>query len=112
MVTWPLFAEQFCNEKLVVEVLKIGVNIGVETPVKWGDEEKVGVLVKSDDVKKALDMVVDGGENGEERRRKARELGEMAKKAIDGGSSYGNMTSSIKEIMTKSNLDGQEIILV
>ncbi|XP_073317516.1 UDP-glycosyltransferase 73C25-like [Primulina huaijiensis] len=112
MVTWPLFAEQFCNEKLVVEVLKIGVNIGVETPVKWGDEEKVGVLVKSDDVKKALDIVMDGGENGEERRRKARELGEMAKKAIDGGSSYGNMTSLIKEIMTKSNLDGQEIILV
>ncbi|KZV15225.1 UDP-glucosyltransferase [Dorcoceras hygrometricum] len=115
MVTWPLFAEQFCNEKLVVEVLKIGVGIGVETPVKWGEEEKVGVLVRSDDVKKALELLMDGGENGEERRRKARELAEMAKKAINGGSSYGNMTSLIEEIMAKSNVDetsGQETLPV
>ena len=28
MVTWPLYAEQFCNEKLVKDVLKIGVDVG------------------------------------------------------------------------------------
>nr|AYC63489.1 UDP-glycosyltransferase [Scoparia dulcis] len=104
MVTWPLFAEQFCNEKLVVEVLKIGVRIGVEMPVKWGEEEKVGVLVKKEDVVEALNVLMDEGEDGKEKRRKARELEEMANKAIEeGGSSYLNLTLLIEEIKTKSN---------
>ncbi|KAL0309646.1 UNVERIFIED_CONTAM: UDP-glycosyltransferase 73C5 [Sesamum radiatum] len=104
MVTWPLFADQFCNEKLVVEVLRIGVSIGAEVPVKWGEEEKVGVVVKKDDVKKALGLVMDEGEEGKERRRKARKLGEMANKAIEeGGSSHVNMTLLIDEILAKSN---------
>ena len=30
MVTWPLSAEQFYNEKLVTRVLKIGVDVGVQ----------------------------------------------------------------------------------
>ncbi|GFS40044.1 UDP-glycosyltransferase 73B4 [Actinidia rufa] len=29
MVTWPVFAEQFYNEKLVTEVLRVGVSVGV-----------------------------------------------------------------------------------
>jgi hypothetical protein len=60
MITWPLFAEQFFNEKLVVEVLRIGIKVGVEIPVRWGDEEKVGVLVKKDGVEKAITMHAHG----------------------------------------------------
>nr|UHH90521.1 UDP-glycosyltransferase [Nicotiana benthamiana] len=104
MVTWPLFAEQFCNEKLVVQVLKIGVSLGVKVPVKWGDEENVGVLVKKDDVKKALDKLMDEGEEGQVRRTKAKELGELAKKAFgEGGSSYVNLTSLIEDIIEQQN---------
>ncbi|KAF2321088.1 hypothetical protein GH714_033779 [Hevea brasiliensis] len=35
MVTWPVSAEQFYNEKLVIEVLKIGIGVGVKEWVKW-----------------------------------------------------------------------------
>ncbi|MED6203317.1 UDP-glycosyltransferase, partial [Stylosanthes scabra] len=33
MITWPLFADQFLNEKLVTHVLKVGVSLGVEVPM-------------------------------------------------------------------------------
>nr|GMC81922.1 UDP-glycosyltransferase 73C3-like [Ipomoea batatas] len=99
MVTWPLFAEQFCNEKLVVEVLGIGVRLGVEVPVKWGDEDKIGVLVKKEEIKEALEKLMDEGDEGEERRRKAREAGELAKKAMEEcGSSTRNLSALIQEI--------------
>lgn len=100
MITWPLFAEQFLNEKLVVEILKIGVGIGVEIPVRWGDEKKVGVLVKKEGVKKAVEMVMDGGEEGENRRERARKLGVQARKATEeGGSSYMNISALIQDII-------------
>ncbi|KAL3536212.1 hypothetical protein ACH5RR_004673 [Cinchona calisaya] len=99
MVAWPQFAEQFYNEKLIVKVLKIGVTVGVEVPVKWGEEEKAGILVKRDAVKKALDELMDEGKAGQERRRRAGELGEKANKAIEeGGSSHQNLTLLIQDI--------------
>ncbi|KAK4343074.1 hypothetical protein RND71_038890 [Anisodus tanguticus] len=30
MITWPLFAEQFCNDRLIVNVLEIGAKAGTE----------------------------------------------------------------------------------
>lgn len=103
MITWPLFAEQFFNEKLVVEVWKIGVRVGVEIPVRWGDEEKVGVLVKREGVKKAIEILMDEGEEGENRRKRARELGVMATRAVEqGGSSHSNMSALIQDIMAQT----------
>ncbi|KAK7245053.1 hypothetical protein RIF29_39884 [Crotalaria pallida] len=100
MVTWPLFADQFLNEKLVVHVLKIGVSLGVETPMKWGDDEKKGVLVKKEDIKNAICMVMDEGEESEDIKGRATKLSEMATKAVEkGGSSHLNMTLLIQEIM-------------
>lgn len=103
-VTWPLFADQFLNEKLVVQVLKIGVGIGVEDPVKWGEEEKIGVLVKKEDVKRAIDRLMDEGVEREERQKRSRELSKMAKGAVEeGGSSYLNMTLLIQDIMEQAS---------
>ncbi|KAF5473719.1 hypothetical protein F2P56_005687 [Juglans regia] len=99
MITWPLFSEQFFNEKLVVEILRIGIRVGVEIPVRWGEEEKVGVLVKKEKVEKAIALLMDGGDEGVRRRKKARELGEMARRAMEkGGSSQLNMSSLIEDI--------------
>ncbi|XP_058212751.1 UDP-glycosyltransferase 73D1 [Rhododendron vialii] len=99
MITWPMFAEQFFNEKLVVEILRIGVRVGVEVAVRWGDEEKVGVLVRREDVKKAIEMLMGGDEEGESRRNRAQELGGIARRAMEeGGSAHINMSVLIKDI--------------
>ncbi|XP_044472635.1 UDP-glycosyltransferase 73C25-like [Mangifera indica] len=103
-ITWPLFADQFCNEKLIVQVLKIGVEIGVEVPLTLGKEEEIGVLVKKEDVEKAVNILMDEGEEKNERRRRATEFAEMANRAIEeGGSSYINMALLIQDIMQQAN---------
>ncbi|KAI9181170.1 hypothetical protein LWI28_012110 [Acer negundo] len=38
MITWPITAEQFSNEKLVADVLKIGVKVGSMDWMGWSDE--------------------------------------------------------------------------
>ncbi|KAL7247971.1 hypothetical protein ACSBR2_002801 [Camellia fascicularis] len=102
MVTWPMFAEQFLNEKLVVEILRIGVRVGVEVPVRWGDEDRVGVVVKREEVEKAIERVMEGGEEGDERRKRAIELGEKAKRAMEnGGSAHLNISLLIEDIKKK-----------
>ncbi|OMO81850.1 UDP-glucuronosyl/UDP-glucosyltransferase [Corchorus capsularis] len=105
MITWPMFAEQFFNEKLLVQILKVGVRVGVEVVVQMGEEEKSGVLVKSENVKNAIENSMDEGEEGEERRKRARNLAEMANKAVkEGGSSYLNITLLIEDIKQQATI--------
>lgn len=99
IITCPLFAEQFLNEKLIVDVLGIGVSVGVEAAVTWGLEENSGLVMKKENVKKAIEMVMDKGEEAEKRRKKATEIGEMAKRTTEkGGSSYINMEMLIQYV--------------
>ncbi|XP_021770520.1 UDP-glycosyltransferase 73C3-like [Chenopodium quinoa] len=99
MITWPMFAEQFYNEKLIVQVLKIGVRIGVEVTMQWGEEQNDGVYVMRDSVKNAINQLMDEGEKGQDIRKRAKELGEKAKKAVEkGGSSFLNVTSFIQHV--------------
>ncbi|CAH8353162.1 unnamed protein product [Eruca vesicaria subsp. sativa] len=113
MITWPMFAEQFLNEKLVVEVLKVGVRVGVEIPVRWGDEERVGVSVKKDSVVKAIKLLMDddcqdGNEDGEflKRRKRIQELSVMAREAVEvKGSSSTNVAMFIQDVLEKVSLE-------
>ena len=93
MVTWPVFAEQFYNEKLVTEVLRIGIKVGVK---KW--VQVVGDYVE----KEAIVMAVKGVMEGEEAvdmRNRAKKLAGMAREAVEeGGSSYVDLNSLIEEI--------------
>ncbi|CDY70880.1 BnaAnng35400D [Brassica napus] len=99
LLTWPLFGDQFCNQKLVIQVLKVGVSSGVEEVMKWGEEEKIGVLVDSEGVKKAVEELMGESDEAKERRRRAKELGELAHRAVDeGGSSHSNMTFLLEDI--------------
>lgn len=107
MITWPVFAEQFINERLVVKVLKTGESTGMKSPVFLGMGE-IGVQVTRDDTKVAIDKVMDEGEEGQMRRKRAKELGELARKAVnEGGSSYLNITQLIQDIMVKVHLGNQ-----
>ncbi|KAG2329133.1 hypothetical protein Bca52824_000313 [Brassica carinata] len=110
MITWPMFAEQFLNEKLVVEVLKVGVRVGVEIPVRWGDEERVGVTVKKHSVVKAIKLLMDedGNEDGEflRRRKSIQELSVMAREAVElKGSSSTNVSLLIQDVLEKLSLE-------
>ncbi|CAI9780651.1 unnamed protein product [Fraxinus pennsylvanica] len=99
MITWPLFAEQFFNEKLVVQILGTGVRIGAEAAVDLITQERSGMKVMKDEVKAAIDMVMDKGIKGDERREKAKELKEMAKKSVEeDGSSYLNTKLLVQDI--------------
>ncbi|XP_015088908.1 UDP-glycosyltransferase 73C4-like [Solanum pennellii] len=101
MITWPIFAEQFINERLIVNVLATGVRAGMENPVIFGEEEKLGTQVSKDDIKKVIEHVM----GDEMRRKRAKELGEKAKRAMgEGGSSYLNLTQLIQDVTEQANL--------
>lgn len=93
MVTWPVSAEQFFNEKLVTDVLKIGVAVGVQQWVTvYGDK------ITSGAVEKAVTRIMTG-EEAKEMRSRVEALGGMAKRAIEeDGSSYSNLNALIEEL--------------
>ncbi|KAL6270456.1 hypothetical protein ACE6H2_027367 [Prunus campanulata] len=97
MITWPVSAEQFYNEKLATEILRIGVAVGSQ---KWASlvEVKKEASVKRDAIEKAVAQVMVGDE-AEEMRSRARALGEMARRAVEeGGSSFSDLTALIEEL--------------
>ncbi|KAL3536206.1 hypothetical protein ACH5RR_004667 [Cinchona calisaya] len=101
MTTWPMFAEQFYNEKFVVNILRIGAKIGVAKGMKFGEE--AGELVKREQIKAAIDQLMDEGEEGQEMRKRARNLGEMATKSVEeGGSSHMNIKLLIQDVMQQT----------
>ncbi|CAN0878733.1 UDP-glycosyltransferase 73C25 [Linum grandiflorum] len=104
LVTWPLFGDQFSNEKLIVEVAKVGVRVGAERPTFWDGKEETNVSVKRGDVERAVRSIMVGGEEeGNRRRKRAMELGEMARKAMEsGGSSYRNLAMFVEDIVKTS----------
>lgn len=63
MVTWPILADQSFNEKLVVDVLGIGVRVGARISGEGED-----VVVKSEKVERAVDWVMGSGEEDEDER--------------------------------------------
>ncbi|CAD5189740.1 unnamed protein product [Musa acuminata subsp. malaccensis] len=106
MATWPLFAEQFFNEKLIVEVLGIGIGVGVKEYAAREHEQKRKVVM-AEAIAKTVARLMGGGEEAEGMRRRARELGEMAANAVEiGGSSYVHMGDLIEELIDRRNAEG------
>ncbi|XP_072972726.1 probable UDP-glucosyl transferase 73B6 [Typha angustifolia] len=97
IVAWPLFAEQCFNAKLLVDVLRVGVSVGV-TRCSVREEERT--VVGREEVEKAVVELMGDGEEAEDRRKRARELREKARRAVEeGGSSYNEINRLIEHLM-------------
>jgi hypothetical protein len=92
VVTWPYFSDQSLNEKLAVEVLGIGLSIGIKEPAMGMKD-----MVRREMVHAAVSGILDGGDDGEERRKRARSLAGKARAALqEGGSSHANLRDLVK----------------
>ena len=98
VITWPMFAEQFYNEKLLVDVLKVGVTVGAKENNFWTTVSE-DPMVRREEIVKAVVMLMGSGEESMEIRRAARKLGDAAKKTTEeGGSSYNNLMQLLDEL--------------
>jgi len=89
VVAFPYFSDQVTNAKMMVDVWKIGVRVSA-------NEEG---LVRSDEVKKCIEMVMRNEEGGEELRKNAKKWKDMAREAgKEGGFSDENLKAFVEEI--------------
>lgn len=97
MITWPLFAEQFFNEKLIVEVLRVGVSVGFKQCCMDMERRKV---VKGEVIEVAVKRLMGGEVEAVERKKRAKELSKKAKMAFgQGGSSHSDVSGLIQELV-------------
>ncbi|KAJ4818571.1 Glycosyltransferase [Rhynchospora pubera] len=100
MITWPRIADQFVNENFVVDVLRIGISLGVTVP-NYGTEDVI--MVKSEEIRKAVDVLMDGIE-ADEKRQRSKDISEKAKKAVEeGGSSDVDLADFIHYFTEQRN---------
>ncbi|KAK1666913.1 hypothetical protein QYE76_055072 [Lolium multiflorum] len=99
MVTWPRYADQFYNEKLVVEVLKVGVSIGAKD---YASSVEAHEVIAGEVVAESIGRLMGGSEEGVAIRMKAKDLGAEARRAVEnGGSSYNDVGRLIDELMAR-----------
>jgi len=58
MIAWPMSEEQFYNEKLLVDVLKIGVPVGAKENKLWTSTSSEEVVVKRDGIAMAVEILM------------------------------------------------------
>ncbi|KAG0464209.1 hypothetical protein HPP92_020278 [Vanilla planifolia] len=97
MITWPLAADQPFNERLLVDVLGLGVGVG-SLVNSWLKEKRT--VVPAERLAAAVEGVMGGGEEAEARRRRAREMKEKAAAAVaHGGSSQFELARLVDELV-------------
>ncbi|XP_065847295.1 UDP-glucose flavonoid 3-O-glucosyltransferase 7-like [Euphorbia lathyris] len=98
MVTWPLFADQFYNEKLVTQVVKFGIPAGNENWKIWASDDSPCLSRKHIEIA-VRRLMSDKEEEVVEMRKRAGRLAELAKKAMEKcGSSSNDLSSLLQEI--------------
>ncbi|KAK9741353.1 hypothetical protein RND81_03G099300 [Saponaria officinalis] len=90
ILAWPMMAEQHLNARVVVEEMKVGLR--VETC-----DRKVRGFVKWEGLSKMVNELMKG-DVGKEVRKNAREYSLVAKKAVQGGSSWVSLEKLLNEL--------------
>ncbi|CAN1151654.1 UDP-glycosyltransferase 89B2 [Linum perenne] len=91
MLTWPMGADQFTNEQLIVDQLRVGVRVGEGTDVV-PDAEELGRILK--------EAVKEGGMSSE--RERAEELKAAARDAVvEGGCSFKELDDFVEKLNGK-----------
>ncbi|KAM0848161.1 hypothetical protein ACQ4PT_054562 [Festuca glaucescens] len=97
MVTWPRYADQFYNEKLVVEVLKVGVSVGVKDYASCMETHEV---ISGEVIAGSITRLMGGSSESDSIRKKAEELRVKARTAVEkGGASYNDVGRLMDELM-------------
>ncbi|KAI7752224.1 hypothetical protein M8C21_023145 [Ambrosia artemisiifolia] len=96
LITWPLYAEHFYNEKLV-ELLGIGVGVGADV---WNLRFEIsGPIIGKQRIIEAIEVLTSDSLVAKRIRQNSKELAIKAKKVVEeGGSSYNNLTALIEEL--------------
>ncbi|RWW21233.1 hypothetical protein GW17_00014619 [Ensete ventricosum] len=110
MVTWPLFADQFFNEKLITEVLRIGVAVGAKQSTVDAEERP---LLAAAEIERVISQLMDGDDEEAKRmRRRVRKLSLMAKTATEeGGSSHGDVENLIQELIDRRGHEDKPAVI-
>nr|BAK05665.1 predicted protein [Hordeum vulgare subsp. vulgare] len=97
MLTWPLVFDQFIEDRLVTDVLKVGGKVW-DGPRSTTEDERE--MVPADAVARAVARFMEPGGTGEAARGRAQELAVKAHAAVsDGGSSSCDLRRLIDDLM-------------
>ncbi|KAK1601316.1 hypothetical protein QYE76_000121 [Lolium multiflorum] len=97
MVTWPRYADQFYNEKLVVDVLKVGVSVGAKDYASCMETHEV---ISGEVIAGSITRLMGGSLESDNIRKKAEELRVKARTAVEtGGGSYNDVGRLMDELM-------------
>ncbi|KAI3743484.1 hypothetical protein L1987_61194 [Smallanthus sonchifolius] len=96
LMTWPLYAEHFYNEKLV-ELLGIGVRVGVDV---WNlSNEITSPIIGKRGIIEAIEVLIGESTMAESIRLNSKELAMKTKKVVEeGGSSVNDLKGLIQEL--------------
>ncbi|MED6150453.1 hypothetical protein PIB30_072482 [Stylosanthes scabra] len=98
MITMPGFGDQYFIEKVISEVHGFGVEVGA---VEWipSPYEPPKEVVGAERIEKAVKRLMDGGDEAEKIRKKAKEMQANALKASEeGGSSHNTLAQLIHQL--------------
>ncbi|KAL3505134.1 hypothetical protein ACH5RR_034975 [Cinchona calisaya] len=77
LITWPLFAEQFYNEKILDQVLKVGVSVGAD---HWNLLPVIkGPVVESKQIEESIRRLMSTSEESQQIRKRAKKMAALAK---------------------------------
>jgi hypothetical protein len=97
MVTWPHYADQFHNEKLVVEVLKVGVSLGAKD---YASAMETHVVIPGEVIAGSINRLMGDSLESNSIRNKSKELRVKARIAVEkGGSSYDDVGRLMDELV-------------